>query len=76
VVKGSRRGATEENGGGCGNGRAAMSSASEWVTERLQGSEFIQGEDFSMVDRNPCRRGHESRRRSESGRAGHRRRGG
>ena len=76
MVKGSQHGTTEENGGGRGNGRAATSPASEWVTERLQGSEFIQGKDFSMVDRNPCRRGHESRCRRESGRAGHRQRGG
>jgi hypothetical protein len=58
------------------NGCAAMSVASEWVIERLHGSEFIQGEDVSMVDHNPCHRGHESRRRREFGRAGHRRQGG
>jgi hypothetical protein len=51
---------TEKNGGGRGNDHAATSLASEWVTERLQGSELIQDEDFSMVDHNPCHRGHES----------------
>jgi hypothetical protein len=67
---------TEENGGSHGNGRAATLPTSEWVTERLQGSEFIQGEDFSKVDHNPRHRGHESWRRRESERVGHRRRGG
>ena len=58
---------TKKNGGGRGNGRAATSPASEWMTERLQGSEFIQGKDFSMVDHNPCHRGHESRRHAKLG---------
>jgi hypothetical protein len=45
------------------------------VTERLQDSKPIQDEDFSMVDHNPCHRGHESQRRRGYERAGHRRRG-
>jgi hypothetical protein len=76
VVKGSWRGATRENGGGRGNGRAAMSPAQ--VGKRQSGHIALCSSAARSfhVERNPLARGtnHDSRVR-ESGRADHRWRG-
>jgi hypothetical protein len=76
MVKGSRRGTIAMNGVHLGDGRSATSPASGYGAWAEQCSKPIHDEDFSTADRNPHRRGHESRCRRESEHGGHRRRGG
>jgi hypothetical protein len=66
VVKGSRRGAIAVNDIHLGDGRSATSPTSGYGAWAEQWSELIHGEDFSTANRNPHRRGHESRRRRKS----------
>jgi hypothetical protein len=75
MVKGSRHGAIAANGVHLGDGRSATSPTSGYGVWAEQCLDFIPGARSFTQSRYPRATEHESQRRHESGRGGHRRRG-